>query len=85
MNANSIKMSKEDQKEVVTDDQECYIYENQRWNPLSGFGPNGLPTDRSPWSDETGTITLEKDKLRLPSSKLNWVGDWEIDYSSPGV
>ena len=23
-----------------------YVYENQRWNPLTGFTSHGLPTDR---------------------------------------
>ena len=31
-----------------------YIYENQRWNPLSGFSSSGLPTDRYMWSDRCG-------------------------------
>jgi len=66
---------------TVTDDREFYIYENQRWNPLTGFGAHGLPTDRSPWSDETGRIPLEKDSIKLPSNTWTWVADWEIDYT----
>jgi tectonin beta-propeller repeat-containing protein 1 len=32
----------------VQDRKYFYIYENQRWNPLTGFTAHGLPTDR--WS-----------------------------------
>ncbi len=28
------------------DSKYFYIYENQRWNPLTGFTVHGLPTDR---------------------------------------
>ena len=34
----------------MTDTKYFYIYENQRWNPLSGFSSSGLPTDRYEWS-----------------------------------
>ena len=30
----------------VEDSKYFYIYENQRWNPLTGFTVRGLPTDR---------------------------------------
>ncbi len=30
----------------VQDRKYFYIYENQRWNPLTGFTAHGLPTDR---------------------------------------
>ena len=30
----------------MSDMKYFYIYENQRWNPLSGFSSSGLPTDR---------------------------------------
>lgn len=30
----------------MTDTQNYYVYENQRWNPISGFSMSGLPTDR---------------------------------------
>lgn len=66
---------------IVTDEQVYYIYENQRWNPLTGFGSHGLPTDRAPWSDETGTIPLEKDCIKLPSNKWSWVGVLKVKFS----
>ena len=30
----------------VEDSRYYYVYENQRWNPLTGFTSHGLPTDR---------------------------------------
>ncbi len=30
----------------VEDSKYFYVYENQRWNPLTGFTTHGLPTDR---------------------------------------
>lgn len=70
-----------DSYNTVTDDEIHYIYENERWNPLFGFGKIGLPTDRSMWSDESGRIPLEKDTIKLRTHKWRWVSDWEIDYS----
>lgn len=58
---------------TVTDEQPYYTWENQRWNPISGFGHHGLPTDRHGWTDETGRIRLEKEDVRLPSNRWVWV------------
>ena len=30
----------------MEDTRYFYVYENQRWNPLTGFTSKGLPTDR---------------------------------------
>jgi tectonin beta-propeller repeat-containing protein 1 len=30
----------------IDDSKYFYVYENQRWNPLTGFTTHGLPTDR---------------------------------------
>ncbi|CAL1279116.1 unnamed protein product [Larinioides sclopetarius] len=66
-------------------DMRClYIYENQRWNPLSGFTCKGLPTDRYMWSDKTGRIECTKDNTHLPSAHWQWVSDWCVDYKTPG-
>ena len=43
-----------------------YIYENQRWNPLSGFSSSGLPTDRYMWSDRCvhpGQYPISKQRI----------------------
>ncbi|ETE63932.1 Tectonin beta-propeller repeat-containing protein 1, partial [Ophiophagus hannah] len=37
-----------------TDVKGIYIYENQRWNPVTGYSNRGLPTDRYMWSDASG-------------------------------
>lgn len=50
-----------------------YIYENQRWNPLSGFTSKGLPTDRYMWSDKSGRVECTKDNTHLPSGHWQWV------------
>lgn len=40
----------------MTDSQDYRVYENQRWNPVTGYTSAGLPTDRYMWSDVTGMI-----------------------------
>lgn len=62
----------------------CYVFENQRWNPLNGFTTRGLPTDRPMWSDLSGRIKRSKDTIRLLSIHWQWVGDWGIDFTTPG-
>lgn len=76
-----------------TDELEIHTYENQRWNALSGvlglrngFTKLGFPTDRYPWSDETGKIRRRKEECHLPSSLFAWTSSWQIDFSlQPGV
>ena len=65
------------------DEKTFYTYENQRWNPISGFTSHGLPTDRQNWTDETGRVKLEKDDIKLPSNQWNWVTEWEVDFNLP--
>ena len=61
-----------------------YIYENQRWNPLTGFSVHGLPTDRYMWSDKSGKYSATKESIKLPSAAWAWSGDWTVDYHTPG-
>ncbi|XP_021947922.1 tectonin beta-propeller repeat-containing protein isoform X2 [Folsomia candida] len=69
---------------VVTDEHTYYCYENQRWNPATGFSGNVmLPTDRHGWTDESGRIRMEKLDIRLPSNRWAWVADWAVDYDTP--
>ena len=63
---------------TLTDQKYFYIYENQRWNPLTGFTSAGLPTDRPCWSDRSGRHPAAKDSVRLPSG--GWVGVGEVSY-----
>ncbi|KAH6943096.1 hypothetical protein HPB50_016000 [Hyalomma asiaticum] len=55
-------------------DTKCvYIYENQRWNPISGFAPRGLLTDRYMWSDASGLVECTKEGTKLDSVHWHWV------------
>ncbi|KAF4519185.1 hypothetical protein B566_EDAN008248 [Ephemera danica] len=58
--------------QAMTDTQSYYIYENQRWNPLTGYSSTGLPTDRPTWSDKSGKIKCSKDKIKLQSMHWQW-------------
>jgi len=70
--------------ETMTDKKYFYIYENQRWNPLTGYCCQGLPTDRYMWSDKSGKYSATKESVKLPSSAWQWTGDWIVDYHTPG-
>lgn len=59
----------------MTDTHNYYIYENQRWNPLSGYTAHGLPTDRHSWSDITGRHKRSKEHTKLLSIHWQWVRD----------
>ena len=54
-------------------------YENERWNPLSGFGDKLLPTDRPHFSDITGRLERERDRVEVPGLAWVWDDDWHID------
>lgn len=67
-----------------TDVKSVYIYENQRWNPVTGYTNRGLPTDRYMWSDASGLHECTKTHTKPPSPQWTWVSDWAIDYSVSG-
>uniref|UniRef100_A0A3Q2GAX2 Tectonin beta-propeller repeat-containing protein 1 n=1 Tax=Cyprinodon variegatus TaxID=28743 RepID=A0A3Q2GAX2_CYPVA len=67
-----------------TDIKSVYIYENQRWNPVTGYSNRGLPTDRYMWSDASGLHECTKTGTKPPSTHWTWVSDWVIDYSVSG-
>lgn len=69
---------------TITDTQNYYIYENQRWNPLSGYTTTGLPTDRHMWSDVTGKQKRSKEHTKLLSMHWQWVSEWLVDFHTPG-
>ncbi|XP_074925325.1 tectonin beta-propeller repeat-containing protein 1 isoform X1 [Chelonoidis abingdonii] len=63
-------------------DVKCvYIYENQRWNPVTGYSNRGLPTDRYMWSDASGLQECTKVNTKPPSPQWSWVSDWYIDFN----
>uniref|UniRef100_A0A8C5KIV7 Tectonin beta-propeller repeat-containing protein 1 n=1 Tax=Jaculus jaculus TaxID=51337 RepID=A0A8C5KIV7_JACJA len=67
-----------------SDVKSVYIYENQRWNPVTGYSSRGLPTDRYMWSDVTGLQECTKAGTKPPSLQWTWVSDWFVDFSVPG-
>ncbi|XP_048027605.1 tectonin beta-propeller repeat-containing protein 1 [Megalobrama amblycephala] len=67
-----------------TDVKSVYIYENQRWNPVTGYTNRGLPTDRYMWSDASGLKECTKNNTKPPSPNWTWVSDWTIDYAVSG-
>ncbi|XP_037079904.1 tectonin beta-propeller repeat-containing protein-like [Pollicipes pollicipes] len=69
---------------TMTDTRYFYIYENQRWNPISGFSYHGLATDRPTWSDRSGQLALTKDTVLPPSRHWTWVSTWSVDFHAPG-
>ncbi|XP_063821755.1 tectonin beta-propeller repeat-containing protein [Ostrinia nubilalis] len=68
----------------MTDTQTYCVYENQRWNPLSGYTSTGLPTDRYMWSDITGKHKRTREHTKLLSRHWHWISEWMIDYNTPG-
>ncbi|XP_037670097.1 tectonin beta-propeller repeat-containing protein 1 isoform X2 [Choloepus didactylus] len=69
----------------IQSDVKCVrIYENQRWNPVTGYSSRGLPTDRHMWSDVSGLQELTKASARPPSLQWVWDSDWYVDFSVPG-
>ncbi|KAL1459638.1 hypothetical protein WDU94_011602 [Cyamophila willieti] len=79
----SLVGSKQDMA-TITDTQTFEVYENQRWNPISGYSARGLPTDRPTWSDVTGTERRSKESCVLMNTHWHWETDWCIDYNIEG-
>jgi hypothetical protein len=56
-------------------------WENQRYYVIGGWSSQMLPrVDPPAYSDEDGTVALEKSDFRLPSSgEWAWDGTWRLD------
>ncbi|XP_068192159.1 tectonin beta-propeller repeat-containing protein 1 isoform X1 [Antennarius striatus] len=67
-----------------TDVRSVHVYENQRWNPMTGYTDKGLPTDRPMWSDESGLKECTKGSTHPPSPQWSWVSEWTVDYNVTG-
>nr|XP_061830301.1 tectonin beta-propeller repeat-containing protein 1-like isoform X3 [Nerophis lumbriciformis] len=67
-----------------TDARSVQVYENQRWNPVTGYTDKGLPTDRPMWSDESGLRECTKGNTHPPSPQWSWVSEWAVDQTVPG-
>uniref|UniRef100_A0A1A8FUI5 Tectonin beta-propeller repeat-containing protein 1 n=1 Tax=Nothobranchius korthausae TaxID=1143690 RepID=A0A1A8FUI5_9TELE len=61
------------QLQQQTDVRSIHVYENQRWNPMTGYTDKGLPTDRPMWSDESGLKECTKSNTHPPSPQWSWV------------
>ncbi|KAK4307589.1 hypothetical protein Pmani_020655 [Petrolisthes manimaculis] len=69
---------------LQSDTRHMYVWENQRWNPVTGFTYRGLPTDRYTWSDVTGRYQRTRESIKLPSRHWTWTSEWCIDHHTPG-
>ncbi|XP_076684983.1 tectonin beta-propeller repeat-containing peroxin 23 isoform X2 [Andrena cerasifolii] len=69
---------------AMVDTHNYYVYENQRWNPVTGYTSHGLPTDRYMWSDATGRHKRTREHTKLLSMHWHWVSDWIVDFHTPG-
>ncbi|XP_061160008.1 tectonin beta-propeller repeat-containing protein 1 isoform X1 [Syngnathus typhle] len=67
-----------------SDIRSMHVYENQRWNPMTGYTDRGLPTDRPMWSDESGLRECTKGNTQPPSPQWAWVSEWAVDHNVPG-
>ncbi|KAL2101174.1 hypothetical protein ACEWY4_002935 [Coilia grayii] len=79
----SAEADSKDQQHLQVDVRSMFIYENQRWNPVTGYRDKGLPLDRHMWSDVSGLRECTKASTKPPSPQWTWVTDWAIDYSAP--
>ncbi|XP_053646773.1 tectonin beta-propeller repeat-containing protein isoform X2 [Cherax quadricarinatus] len=70
--------------QIMSDVRHMYVWENQRWNPVTGFTYRGLPTDRHTWSDQTGRHQRAKESVKLQSRHWSWTSEWCVDYHTPG-
>ncbi|XP_046426690.1 tectonin beta-propeller repeat-containing protein isoform X1 [Neodiprion fabricii] len=68
----------------MVDTHNYFVYENQRWNPVTGYTSHGLPTDRYMWSDVTGRHKRTREHTKTLSMHWQWVSDWIIDFHTPG-
>jgi len=59
----------------MMDTHNYYVYENQRWNPVTGYTAHGLPTDRYMWSDATGRHKCTREHTKLLSMHWHWVSE----------
>ncbi|XP_064122930.1 tectonin beta-propeller repeat-containing protein 1-like isoform X2 [Macrobrachium nipponense] len=69
---------------MMSDVRHMYVWENQRWNPVTGFTYRGFPTDRYTWSDHTGRLQRTRESTKLPSRHWQWTSEWCVDYHTPG-
>ncbi|XP_011494826.1 PREDICTED: tectonin beta-propeller repeat-containing protein [Ceratosolen solmsi marchali] len=69
---------------TMIDTHNYFVYENQRWNPVTGYTSHGLPTDRYMWSDASGRHKRTRENTKLLSCHWQWVSEWILDFHTPG-
>lgn len=62
-----------------TDTKKMYLFENQRWSPISGFSHK-----HAMWMTDTGKTEESKDSVTPPSAQWQWTSEWQIDFSVSG-
>lgn len=55
---------------------EMELFENQRWNPVTGWGSGLLFTDRWAWSDASGKA-MDRQQITLPKEYF-WLDSWTV-------
>ncbi|OAD62069.1 Tectonin beta-propeller repeat-containing protein [Eufriesea mexicana] len=68
---------------TMVDTHNYYVYENQRWNPVTGYTSHGLPMDRYMWSDASGRHKRTREHTKLLSMHWHWVSEWIVDFHTP--
>ena len=65
--------------------KEVEVFENQRLRPLFGWGSAGylFPMDPACFSDESGTVNSDTDRLQdiLPPTGYEWANEWTLSKS----
>ncbi|ORZ18037.1 integral peroxisomal membrane peroxin-domain-containing protein [Absidia repens] len=63
---------------------EVSMYENQRWWTGTGYTSQLLRSERTPWSNITGTEPLPSKENMPPPSHYQWADDdWQLDMTGP--
>ncbi|KAI8089000.1 integral peroxisomal membrane peroxin-domain-containing protein [Halteromyces radiatus] len=63
---------------------EVSLYENQRWWAGTGYTSQLLRSERTPWSNITGTEPLPSKENMPPPSHYQWADDdWQLDMTGP--
>lgn len=56
----------------------------QRWNPLEGFSPVLLPSDRPSFSSADGLTQRTLSRITLPTLAWSWESPWHLHDTHDG-
>lgn len=84
---NSRYMTLEARYSHQDDLQEISVYENQRWWPERGYTYDLLYSERTPWSNFTGTIGMPIITEVVAPKDYQWKesSEWKLDMSGPWI